>query len=165
MLSDEGIAEVDGLRDVATATAFGTTLAVNGLWRQILHKWLWVFSQPSVGWSLSPLRSCGGRNCSRRATVRLGIDTLIANNLVWNIAVLLDEWTNRQNRTATLINKEVSSEFRGLQTRRNWRAFAGWRQRAVEYRQFVFYTRKTHVSGRLCYLHQSPEILRPDWSR
>jgi len=31
MLSDEGIAEVDGLRDVATATAFGTTLAVNGL--------------------------------------------------------------------------------------------------------------------------------------
>ena len=29
--SDEGIAEIEGLRDVAMATAFGTTLAVNGL--------------------------------------------------------------------------------------------------------------------------------------
>jgi len=28
------------------------------------------------------IRSCGDRNCSRRATVRLGIDTLIANILV-----------------------------------------------------------------------------------
>jgi len=35
----------------------------------------------SVGPS-SVFRSCSGRNCSRWATVRLGIDTLIANILV-----------------------------------------------------------------------------------
>jgi len=36
----------------------------------------------SVGRSLW-ISSCGVRNCSRRATVRLGIDTLIANILVY----------------------------------------------------------------------------------
>ena len=37
----------------------------------------------SVGRSLSLwIRSCSDQNCSRRATVRLGIDTLIANILV-----------------------------------------------------------------------------------
>ena len=30
----------------------------------------------------SSVGSCGDRNCCRRATVRLGIDTLIANTLV-----------------------------------------------------------------------------------
>jgi len=33
-------------------------------------------------------RSCGVRNCSRRATVRLGIDTLIANILVVTIFLI-----------------------------------------------------------------------------
>jgi len=36
----------------------------------------------SVGRSLW-IRSCGAQNCSRRATVRLGIDTLIDNTLVY----------------------------------------------------------------------------------
>jgi len=39
----------------------------------------------SVGRSLW-FRSCDGRNCSRRATVRLGIDTLIVNILVTSMA-------------------------------------------------------------------------------
>jgi len=34
-LSSEDIAEINGLRDVAMATNFGTTLAANGLWREI----------------------------------------------------------------------------------------------------------------------------------
>ena len=44
----------------------------------------WFFSvNPYVCWSLclDPY-TCGGRNCSRRSTVRLGIGTLIANVLV-----------------------------------------------------------------------------------
>ena len=36
----------------------------------------------SVGRFLKNRRICGDRNCSRRATVPLGIDTLIANILV-----------------------------------------------------------------------------------
>jgi len=34
-LYNEDIAKIDGLRDVATATNFGTTLAANGLWWEI----------------------------------------------------------------------------------------------------------------------------------
>jgi len=34
-LSNEGIAEIECLRDVAMATNFGTALAVNGLGREI----------------------------------------------------------------------------------------------------------------------------------
>jgi len=33
---NEDIAEIKGLRDVAMATIFGTTLAANGLWREIM---------------------------------------------------------------------------------------------------------------------------------
>jgi len=70
------------------ATNFGTTLAVNGLGREITT---WGFRikdglfsvNPYVCWSLSLwIHSCGGRNCWRRTTIRLGIDTLIANMLV-----------------------------------------------------------------------------------
>ena len=54
-----------------------------------------VFSQPlrllvSNGRSLWIL-SCGDRNCSKRVTVRLGIDTLIANILVLDISPILEE--------------------------------------------------------------------------
>ena len=42
---------------------------------------LFSVSPASVGRDLW-IRSCGDRNCSRRATARLGIDTLIANILV-----------------------------------------------------------------------------------
>ena len=48
---------------------------------RLSYKGRFVFSQLSVGryvW----IRTCGGRNCSRRATVGLGIDMLIANILV-----------------------------------------------------------------------------------
>ena len=34
-LSNEDIAEIQGLRDVAKASNCGTTLAANGLWREI----------------------------------------------------------------------------------------------------------------------------------
>jgi len=34
-LSDENIAEMEGLREVAMATDFGTALTVNGFWRKI----------------------------------------------------------------------------------------------------------------------------------
>ena len=87
-LSNEDIAEIEGLKDVVMATNFGTTLAANGLWREVT-KWGFringgLFSvnpYTSVGRSLW-IRSCGDRNCSWRATVRLGIDMLIANILV-----------------------------------------------------------------------------------
>jgi len=82
-LSNENTVEIEGLRDVATATNFGTALAANGLWREITT---WCFringlfsvTPASVGRSLWN-RNCGDRNCSRRATVPLGINTLIAN--------------------------------------------------------------------------------------
>ena len=58
---------------------------------RLSYKGWFVFSQLTptyVGRSLW-IRSCGDRNCSRRATVRLGMDTLIANILVdLNIALL-----------------------------------------------------------------------------
>ena len=41
----------------------------------------------SVGRSLW-IRSCGNRKCSRRATVRLGIDKLIANTLVYSASAV-----------------------------------------------------------------------------
>jgi len=70
------IADTLQLRDVATATDFGTTLAANGFWREIIT---WGFRvkgglfsvNPYVCWSFS--RGCGDRNCSRRAIVRLGL--------------------------------------------------------------------------------------------
>jgi len=83
------MAEIEGLRDVAIATNFGTTLAANGLWREIMTRGygikdgLFSVTPMSVGRSLW-IFSCGDRNCSRRATVRLGIDTLIASILVGN---------------------------------------------------------------------------------
>jgi len=64
-----------------TAFGSGTTLVLNGFWQDITTwgfrvRMVRVQSTPtSVGCSLR-FRSCGGRNCSRRATVRLGIDTL-----------------------------------------------------------------------------------------
>ena len=45
---------------------------------------LFSVSPASVGRSVW-IRSCGDRNCFRRATVRLGIDTLIANILVLTV--------------------------------------------------------------------------------
>ena len=81
------IADTLQLRDVAMATNFGTALYANGLWREIttwgfrIKDGLFSVSPASVGRSLW-IGSCGDRNCSRRATVRLGIDTLITNILV-----------------------------------------------------------------------------------
>ena len=57
-LSNEDIAEIEGLRDVAIATNFGTTLTANGLRREITT---WGFRikdglfsvNPCVCWSLS----------------------------------------------------------------------------------------------------------------
>jgi len=34
-LSNEDIAEIESLRDVTITTNFGTTLAANGVWREI----------------------------------------------------------------------------------------------------------------------------------
>jgi len=69
------------------ATNFETTLAANGLTgdndMMLSYKgWSWLLGFQSVGRSLWN-RSCGDRNCSRWATVPLGIDTLIANILVF----------------------------------------------------------------------------------
>jgi len=55
----------------------------------ILYIEWFVFNPAPVGRSLW-IRSCNIRNCSRRATVRLGIDTLIANILVSFVIVLLN---------------------------------------------------------------------------
>ena len=86
--------EIEGLRrlrDVAMATNFGTTLTVNGLGREITA---WGFRimdglfsvNPKSLWSLSlDSYGCDGRNCCGRATVRLGIDTLIADILVLSL--------------------------------------------------------------------------------
>ena len=56
-LSNEDVAEIEGLRDVAMVTNFGTTLAVNGLRREIGFRILLedgLFSvNPCVCWSLS----------------------------------------------------------------------------------------------------------------
>jgi len=49
----------------------------------ILYKGWFVFSQPSSVGRSHWICSCGIRNYSRQATVRLGIDTLIANILVF----------------------------------------------------------------------------------
>ena len=62
------------------ATNFGTALAVNGPWRKMTT---WGFRVKDGLLSVI----CGDGNCSRRATVRLGINTLIANILV-NITAL-----------------------------------------------------------------------------
>ena len=78
------------LRDVAMVTDCGTTLAAYFLWTltadngmRLSYKVWCAFNQPvSVGCAVW-IRTRGGRNCSRRATVRLGIDTLIANILVY----------------------------------------------------------------------------------
>jgi len=51
---------------------------------------LFSVNPASVGRSFW-IRSCGDRNCCRRATVPLGIDTLIANILVIVITLSLDE--------------------------------------------------------------------------
>ena len=86
-VSSEDIAEINGLCHVAKATNFGTTLTANGLWREItrsgfrIKDGLFSVNPASVGCSLW-IHRCGVWNCSRRATVRLGIDTLIANILV-----------------------------------------------------------------------------------
>jgi len=48
--------------------------------------WL-VFSQPLFLLVAVWNRRCGDRNCSRQATVPLGIDTLIANILVSNALI------------------------------------------------------------------------------
>ena len=69
------IADTLQLRDVAMATNFGTALAANALWRKTTT---WGFRV--MDGSLSVIYGDG--NCSRRATVRLEIDTLIANILV-----------------------------------------------------------------------------------
>ena len=86
-LSNEDIAEIKGVRDVAMETNFGTTLAANGFWWKIRT---WGFRIKDGLFSVNPapvsrslwIRTCGDRNCPRRSTVRLGIDTLIANILV-----------------------------------------------------------------------------------
>jgi len=57
---------------------------------RLSRKGWFIFSQPLR--LLVPvclwIRSCGDRNCSRRATVSLGIDTFIANILVLAILVV-----------------------------------------------------------------------------
>jgi len=87
-LFNEDTAEMEGLMDVAMATNFGTTDYVRCKWTltrdndmMVSYKGSLVFSQ-YVGRSVWK-RSCGDRNCSRRATVPLGTDTLIANILVF----------------------------------------------------------------------------------
>jgi len=96
--SNVKLSNAECLRDVAMATNFGTTLAANGLCREIttwgfrIKDGLFSFRQPlrllvalslSLSLSLSlDSYSCGVQNCSRRATIRLGIDTLIAHILV-----------------------------------------------------------------------------------
>ena len=68
------IADTLQLRDVAMATNFGTALQMD--------------SEATIGFHVKDgLLSviCGDGNCCRRATVRLGIDTLIANILVFII--------------------------------------------------------------------------------
>ena len=75
-LTNEDRAEIEGVRNVVMATNFGTVLAANGLWRKTTT---WGFRV--MDGSLSVIYGDG--NCSRQATVRLGIDTLIANILVW----------------------------------------------------------------------------------
>jgi len=94
-LSDDDIAEIEGLKDVAMETNFGTTLAANGLWREMgtwgfrIKDGLFSVNSASVGRPLW-IRSCGVRNCSRQATVRLGIGTLIANILVGNYVFVFE---------------------------------------------------------------------------
>ena len=68
------------------ATGFGTISATNGLGREtttggfrIKDGLFSVNPYTSVGRSI---RSCSDWKCSRRTTVRLGINTLIANILV-----------------------------------------------------------------------------------
>jgi len=90
------IADTLQLRDVAMATVFGTTLVVHGLWWEIAT---WDFVQSMANFQSTPtfvgrtlwFHNCGSRNCSRRATVRLGIDTLIANILVCSCVVCFVE--------------------------------------------------------------------------
>ena len=83
------------IRDVAMATNFETILAANGLWREIttwefrIKDGLFQSTLASVGRSFW-IRSCDDRNCSRRATVRLGIDTLIANILFFSVHRIFD---------------------------------------------------------------------------
>jgi len=60
-------------------------------------------SIPYVCWSLSlDSYSCGDRNCSRRATVGLGIDTLIANILVSSYIIII--FINRPQQSSTAFN-------------------------------------------------------------
>jgi len=69
------IADTLQLREVATATTFWLSVGYN--FSCMTGRSLWI-------------RGCNVQNCSRRATVRLGIDTLIANILVISTDVQLD---------------------------------------------------------------------------
>ena len=61
------IADTLPLREFATATTFWPSIGYNI--SCMIGRSLWI-------------RGCVVQNCSRRATIRLGIDTLIANILV-----------------------------------------------------------------------------------
>jgi len=76
---------------------------------RLSYKEWFVFSQPLllIGRSLW-IRSCGDGNCSRRATVRLGIDTLIANILVSNyLDHLLFARQLTSRRTTSIVANQV----------------------------------------------------------
>ena len=119
------IAEIEGLGDVAMAPDVGTTfrmsLAVNELWREITA---WGFrmmvccqSTPSTSVDRSLwIRSRGDRNCSRRATVRLGIDTSIANILVFHTLMPNSKRTWQmcsENKWTKRVSYFKSSDFAG----------------------------------------------------
>jgi len=81
------------------------TSEIGWLWREIttcgFHtKDVFFQSTPtSVGrW----ICSCGDRNCSRRETVRLGIDTLIANILV---SLIFAVWTEILRKTEICVHR------------------------------------------------------------
>jgi len=81
-LSNIDIAEIESLRDVAMATNFGTTLSANDM--RLSYKGRIVFSQPlRLLVALSGFVVAAIGTAPWRATVRLGIDTLIANILVY----------------------------------------------------------------------------------
>jgi len=80
---------------------------------RLSYKERFVFSQPLcllVGGRSVLIRTCGGRNCSRRATVRLGIDTLIANILV---STGFASWQHY----CTILQQWASGKLRGVEQR------------------------------------------------